>query len=176
MFPAILLVACGSCDSAQHPAAEAPGRSAHPGASAVELGSPELADTGKHSQTVYVPAYSAIAIADNAQLYQLAITLSIRNTDRTVPIIVTAIDYHHQDGRLVKKMLTTPLRVAPMASLEFFVRARDTSGGIVSSFLVDWVAEPTASAPIVESVMVGTSSSQGIAFICPGRVVADRVP
>jgi len=142
----------------------------------VEPGSPDLADAGKHGQTIYVPAYSAVAIADNAQLYQLAITLSVRNTDRTLPIVITAIRYHHQDGRLVRDMLKTPLRVAPMASLEFFVRARDTSGGIVPSFLVDWVAEPAASAPIVESVMVGTSSSQGLAFTCPGRVVADRLP
>jgi hypothetical protein len=176
VFPLLLLVAFGSCDSAQSPVREVANADAHPGASAIEPGSPDLVEKGKHGQTFYVPAYGAIPIADNAQLYQLAITLSIRNTDRTLPIIVTAVGYHHQDGRLVRDLLKTPLRVAPLASLEFFVRAKDTSAGTVSSFLVDCLAERDASSPIVESVMVGTSSSHGIAFTCPGRVVAERFP
>ena len=47
-------------------------------------------------QTVYVPAYSAIATSDNLRLYQLAVTLCIRNTDRARPIVVTSVRYHDQ--------------------------------------------------------------------------------
>ena len=43
----------------------------------------------------FAKAISAVATADNSQLYQLAITLSVRNTDRTLPIVITAIRYHH---------------------------------------------------------------------------------
>jgi hypothetical protein len=173
LLSASLAIASGACDS-PHPEAASP--IANPGATPVEPGSPELTGEGGRGQTIYAPAYSAIAIADNAQLYQLATTLSIRNTDRTLPIVITAIRYHHQDGRLVRDMLKTPLRVAPMASLEFFIREGDTSGGTASSFLIDWVAQPAVSPPIVETVMAGTSGTQGISFTCTGRVVAERGP
>jgi hypothetical protein len=167
-----LLWACGACERPQHAEVRAGGDGPRPEAMTVELGSPELAAAA--GQTIYVPAYSAVATADNARLYQLAITLSIRNTDRRLPIVVTAVKYHHQDGRLVRDFLKTPLRLAPLAALEFYLREGDTSGGNSSSFLVEWVGGPAASVPVVESVMVGTAGNQGISFTCPGRVVADR--
>jgi hypothetical protein len=139
---------------------------------AIEPGSPEL--TGGAGQTIYVPAYSAIATTDATRLYQLAITLGIRNTDRSMPIVITGVRYHHQGGRLVRDLLKAPLRIAPLATADFHVRENDTSGGILPSFLVDWVGETATSAPIVETVMVGTAGSQGISFTCPGRVIADR--
>jgi hypothetical protein len=167
-----LIAACGACDRPQHAAVRAGGDGPRPGATTVEPGSPELAAPA--GQTIYVPAYSAIATADNARLYQLAITLSVRNTDRSLPIVVTAVKYHHQDGRLVRDFLKTPLRIAPLATLDFHVREGDTTGGTAPSFLVDWVGETAASPPITEAVMVGTAGNQGVSFACPGRVVADR--
>jgi hypothetical protein len=167
-----LIAACGACDRPQHAEVRAGGDAPRPGATAVEPGSPEA--TAAAGQTIYVPAYSAVATADNARLYQLAITLSVRNTDRSLPIVVTAVKYHHQDGRLVRDFLKTPLWLAPLATLDFHVREGDTTGGTAPSFLVEWAGEPAASAPIVEAVMVGTAGNQGISFTCPGRVVADR--
>ena len=58
--------------------------------------------------------------------------------------------------------------------MEFFVKESDTSGGVSASFLVEWVAEQAVTAPVVESVMIGTASTQGISFTCPGRVLSDR--
>jgi hypothetical protein len=173
VLAAMMLVMLPACD---RPEPKVPNPDAHPGATAVEPGSPELTGANRRSQTIYAPAYSAVATSNNAQQFQLAITLSVRNTDRTLPIVITAIAYHHQDGRLVREFLKTPLRLAPLAALDFFVRESDTSGGSVSSFLVDWVGEPAASAPLVETVMVGTGSNQGISFTCPGRVVSDPRP
>jgi hypothetical protein len=175
MLAAALALACSSCDGPRNAEVAASNAGAQPGASAVEPGSPELAAAG--GQTIYVPAYSSVATADNARLlYPLAITLSVRNTDRTLPIVVTTVRYHHQDGRLVRDLLKTPLRIAPMASLEFFIREGDSTGGTVPSFLVDWVGVPDVRAPIVESVMVGTGGTQGISFLCTGRVIANRGP
>ena len=34
-------------------------------------------------QTIYVPAYSSVLTSDRAHSFNLAVTLSIRNTDRT---------------------------------------------------------------------------------------------
>jgi hypothetical protein len=61
-----------------------------------------------------------------------------------------------------------------MASTEFFVSESDTKGGVSASFLVEWVALERVTAPVVESVMVGTLSTQGVSFTCPGRVLAER--
>ncbi len=125
-------------------------------------------------QTIYVPAYSSVSIADRGVRYDLAITLYIRNTHSRGPIVVTAVRYHDHDGRLVRDYLSKPLQLAPLAAMEYFVKASDTSGGFAPSFIVEWVARQPASAPVVEAVMVGTAGTQGISFTCPGRVIADR--
>jgi hypothetical protein len=143
------------------------------GVSAIEPGSPEIA-AATAGQTIYVPAYSAIATADQPLMYQLAVTLSVRNTDRNRPIVLTAAHYYHQDGRNVRDLLKTPLQIAPMAATEFFVSEADTTGGSLSSFLVEWVGDRAVSEPVVETIMVGTAGTQGVSFTCPGRVIADR--
>ena len=44
-------------------------------------------------QTLYVPAYSHIYIGNKANLYQLTVTLSIRNIDPLNPITLTVVDF-----------------------------------------------------------------------------------
>ena len=136
----------------------------------------EPIDAGKvvAGQTIYVPAYSSIYTADKAHRFELAITLSIRNTDRAHPIILAKAHYYDRDGQVIRDYLKKPLRIGPMSSTEFFVSESDTKGGVSASFLVEWVAEQGVTAPVVESVMVGTLSGQGVSFTCPGRVLADR--
>jgi Protein of unknown function (DUF3124) len=125
-------------------------------------------------QTIYVPVYSSIFTSDSPQNFNLSVTLSIRNPDQAHPIVVTTIRYFDHDGKLIQDYLKKPLRVGPMAAVELFVREQDTSGGISANFLVEWLSEEPVASPIVESVMVGTASSQGISFTSSGRVIADR--
>lgn len=54
------------------------------------------------------------------------------------------------------------------------MREDDSRGGAGANFLVDWGAEQPISEPVVEAVMIGTASQQGISFISPGRVVGRR--
>jgi hypothetical protein len=124
------------------------------------------------AQRIYVPVYSHILTSDDARPYNLAVTLSVRNTDDARPIVVNLVRYHDQDGRLVRDYLKTPRKLAPLASIDFFVKENDTSGGSSASFLVEWFAEERVSDPVVEAVMIGTSGTQGISFISPGRVVS----
>ena len=98
-------------------------------------------------------------------------TLSTRNTDRARPLYLTAVAYHDADGRLVRSYVTRPVRIAPLASAQFFVRETDVSGGSAASFLVDWGAEGPLSEPVVEAVMVGTAMNQGVSFTSQGRAV-----
>jgi hypothetical protein len=168
---ALLLVAAGaSCDRPRRHDEIGRKDGRRPGVGEIEPGEANL--TAVAGQTIYVPAYSSVPTADNSLLYQLSITLSLRNTDRSRPIVINAVRYFDQDGRLVRDFLKKPLRIAPMAAMEYFIREGDSTGGTSSSFLVDWVADQAVSDPCVEAVMVGTAGNQGISFTCPGRVVA----
>lgn len=121
-------------------------------------------------QTVYVPAYSEIYYAPGRTL-SLAVTLSVHNTDLNHPIVVTAVRYYNAQGQLTKDLLSQPQQLGPLAATDFFIEQQDASGGLGSNFIVEWVAEQPVYEPVVEAVMIGTVSSQGISFISPGRVV-----
>jgi Protein of unknown function (DUF3124) len=126
-------------------------------------------------QTIYVPVYSSVSIADRAVRYDLAITLYIRNTDPSTPIVLTGVRYLDHDGSLVREHVNKPVKVAPLAAMDYFVKASDSAGGLAPSFLVEWVADQPANAPIAEAVMVGTAGTQGVSFTTQGKVIADRL-
>lgn len=124
-------------------------------------------------QTVYVPAYSHIYYQDGKDLL-LAITLSIRNTSLTDAISVTSVRYYDSNGKLVKEYSQKSLQILPMATAEFFVDERDSSGGSGANFIVEWTASKDLAEPVIEAVMISTSSQQGISLISPGRVIQER--
>ena len=127
-----------SCGRQQRAEIHAPGLKARKG---VVEGEPIDSRRVIAGQTIYVPAYSSVFTSDRAYSFNLAVTLSIRNTDRTHSIVVTSASYYDQDGQLVRDYLKKSLRIGPMASTEFFVTKSDISGGVSASFLVEWVAE-----------------------------------
>lgn len=124
-------------------------------------------------QTVYVPAYSHVFSGDNAIKYNLAITLMIRNVDFKNAITVKTVEYYDDDGKLVKKMIDKPVKIGPMASVSFFIKESDTSGGIGANFIVSWEAEKALNVPIIEAVMAGIRLNQSIVFISPGQVIRE---
>jgi hypothetical protein len=125
-------------------------------------------------ETVYVPVYSHIYVAVKGHPYDLAISLSIRNTDLAEPITVLSVDYYDSNGKLVRKYLDKPSEIKSLASLDFFVSESDTAGGLGASFLVTWKAEKKVNEPIVEGVMAGTKSGQGISFTSRGRAIREK--
>jgi hypothetical protein len=122
-------------------------------------------------QTIYVPAYSEIHYASEGRTLELAVTLSVHNTDFEYPIIITSVRYYDTQGQLVKEYLPQPRRLGPMASTDFFVNASEQSGGLGTNFIVEWVAEQPVYEPVVETVMLSTVGTQGISFTSPGRVI-----
>lgn len=124
-------------------------------------------------QTVYVPVYSHIYHGAKARPFQLAVTLSIRNTDLKESITLTSVDYYDTLGKLVKVHLIKPERVGPLSTKEILVEENDASGGSGANFVVRWRAEKQVNAPIIEAVMIGSQSQQGISFRCVGRVVQE---
>jgi len=125
-------------------------------------------------QTIYVPVYSHIYHQNKKQTFDLAVTLSIRNTDLSNPIVITSVQYYDSDGKLVRKYIERPIEIAANASTDFFVDTTDTSGGSGAKFIVEWVAQTEVSEPIVESIMIGSGFQQGISFVSPGRVIKSQ--
>ncbi|MGK7877533.1 MAG: DUF3124 domain-containing protein [Xenococcaceae cyanobacterium] len=124
-------------------------------------------------QTIYVPVYSHIYYLNHQKEYNLATTLSIRNTDLTHAITIEAVNYYDSDGQLVRQYIEDrdPLLLSPLGSTDFFVGVSDKTGGVGANFLVEWKAGDKVTEPIVEAVMIGTAGTQGISFTSPGRVI-----
>lgn len=125
-------------------------------------------------QTIYVPAYSEIYFGSGRTL-DLAITLSVRNTDLSTPIILTSVRYYDTHGQQVREFLEQPVRLGAVASADFFVEENDPAGGLGANFIVEWVAEQAVDEPIVEAVMLSTVSNQGVSFVSLGRVISSTL-
>ena len=125
-------------------------------------------------QTVYVPAYSHVFTGPRANPYNLAITLTLRNTDPRDGMVVTTIDYYDHSGRLIRRYAPSPLSLTPLASSYIHLEERDTSGGFAPKFIVRWESPRSISPPIIEAVMIGATSGQGISFVSQGQVIQER--
>ena len=125
-------------------------------------------------QTLYVPVYSEIPYGDRDQTLDLTVTLSIRNIDRKVAVMVRKVDYYNAKGERVRSYAQEPRVLPPLATVEFVIKASDRSGGISAGFLVEWDSEHLCVPPVVEAVMISTASTQGISFSSQARIVEEK--
>lgn len=122
-------------------------------------------------QTIYVPVYSYIDYDTQDRSFNLATTVSIRNTDLQSPIIINSVRYYNTEGKLIQEYLSKPGQLTALASTAVVIDRRDTQGGLGANFIIEWQAYQPVSEPIIEAVMIGTDSGQGISFVSPGRVI-----
>lgn len=122
-------------------------------------------------EIIYVPVYSHIYHQNRQSVFPLSVTLSIRNTDLNQSLIITSVRYYDSKGNLVKEYLAQPIQLDKLASIDFFVTRNDTIGGSGANFIVEWIAQTEISEPLVEAVMIGTDSQQGISFVGQGKVI-----
>jgi len=122
-------------------------------------------------QTIYVPAYSHIYVGDREHPFLLTVTLSLRNVDTKHKVTLTAVNYYDTQGRLLKKYLTQPRILGPLESTRYVVPQQDKSGGSGANFIVEWKSEQMVNPPIVEAVMIGAASQQGISFTSRGQAI-----
>lgn len=125
-------------------------------------------------QSVYVPAYSHIYHGDREQPFYLTVTLSIRNTDPAHSITVVSVEYYDTDGKPVRSCLEGEKKLGAMASTSFVVKESDKSGGSGASFIIKWKSDTKVTEPIIETVMISTSTQQGISFTSRGRSISDE--
>ena len=122
-------------------------------------------------QTVYVPVYSNVFSGPKNLPFQLAATLSIRNTDMDSWLRITSVDYYDTSGKLIRRYQDKPLSLAPLASTYVHIEEKDVTGGFGANFIVKWQADRTMNTPVIECVMIGATSGQGISFVTPGQVI-----
>ncbi len=122
-------------------------------------------------ERIYVPVYSEIFNNDVNKITKLAATLSIRNTDMKKEIIVSVADYYDTHGNRIRQYIKSPLKLKPLQTVNYLVEYKESKGGPGANFIVEWASEEEVTEPIIETVMIGTSSSLGISFVCEGRVI-----
>ena len=119
-------------------------------------------------QSVYVPIYSHIYHGNKERPFDLAATLSIRNTDPKQEITLISADYFDSNGNLLKKYVEKPIRLKKLATIRYVIKSSDKSGGSGAKFIVRWESEQLANPPLIEAIMISTTSQQGISFISRG--------
>ena len=122
-------------------------------------------------QMLYVPAYSHIYIGNKERPFLLTITLSIRNINEQNNIEITQVDYFESQGHLLKKMVRKSVIIKPLESIRYVIPENDSSGGSGANFIVKWKSNRKVNPPIVESIMIGTMSQQGISFTSRGKEI-----
>ncbi|GFM32875.1 DUF3124 domain-containing protein [Desulfovibrio subterraneus] len=127
-----------------------------------------------YSQTIYLPVYSSVYFGNQkkrTRLFNVAVTVSLRNTDAATPIEIHEVRYVSSAGKTLRQYLTAPQTLGPLAAVELTVDESDEEAGVGGCFIIRWKAARPVSAPLAQSVMIGTQNSQGISFISEGRMV-----
>ncbi len=110
-------------------------------------------------QMVYVPAYSHIYSGNIELPSLLAVTLSIRNTDLDHPIEILVVDYYETQGKLVKRYISSPIKLNALGTKRYIIPEKDKTGGSGANFIVEWKAERPVNLPLIETIMIGPRSS-----------------
>ncbi len=160
-----LLVGAAACEPGAAPKAHE--AVATPGDSTVVPRAGEA--SGK--RLYYVPVYSHIYFRDTVSAVNLAVTLSIRNTDPQHGLTLSRVDYYDTRGRPLRAYLASPRRLAPLETAEYLVHRDDTTGGSGANFLVELAADSTVTEPVVEAVMIGFSGNLATSFVTHARLL-----
>ena len=137
----------------------------------VDISAEEI--TLSSGQTVYVPVYSHIYSGVKGRPFDLAATLSLRNTNLQNPITLVSVKYYDSAGKLVKDHLSGPKQLNALVSGRYIIPEGDKTGGSGANFIVVWKADRQVNPPIIEAVMIGTHSGQGISFVSKGQVIKE---
>lgn len=166
---AVLLVSCEPSAEQQPAAAE------NQGEDDTAYVAEDSAEAPAISQAVYVPDYSYVYHGGGQSRFPLTTTLSVRNTDPERSITLRSVRYYNTGGELTRRFLEEPRRLRPLGTEDFVVEEHDVSGGTGANFIVEWSANRPVSRPVIESVMIGTRSNQGISFTSRGQPI-EREP
>ncbi|GJM31630.1 MAG: hypothetical protein DHS20C18_06310 [Saprospiraceae bacterium] len=126
-----------------------------------------------YQEKVYVPIYSDIYHMSGERRFLLTATLSIRNSNLQDTMYVQTVEYYDSEGQLSKKYLNKTIALHPLESVEFVVENKEDQGGAGASFIVHWGTNSPVVKTVIQGVMIGTISQQGISFMTEGVVVEE---
>lgn len=118
--------------------------------------------------STYLPVYSEVYERTQNDSYALTSTVSIHNISSTDTCFIVKADYFTTAGKLVKRYLSKPIKVAPLETLEIIIAKNDNGGGSGGNFVFDWATSRRGSEPLFEALMISTTGQQGISFIVRG--------
>ena len=121
-------------------------------------------------QVLYVPVYSSI-LHEDGKVHHLSVQLSVRNISLKAEIVVAYVDYYDTNGKLVRHYVESPFKLNPLETRDFFVKRNDLAGGTGANFVLEWEAKEPAAPPLVEAVMISTTSGLGISFLTQGKEI-----
>lgn len=121
-----------------------------------------------YTEEVYVPVYSDIYHLNGERKFSLTVTLSIRNVMSDESIFIGNVDYYDSEGKMIRKYAEKTIELKPLQSIEFIVEQDEDEGGAGANFIVSWGGASSLNPPVIQAVMIGTSSQQGISFVTDG--------
>lgn len=122
--------------------------------------------------TIFLPVYSHISHGDKLRPFNLAVTISLRNTDAATPVTITGAEYYDANGKLIRNLVPNPVALMPLHSIEYKIKESDVAGGSGGSVVLKWSSQKPASPLLAESIMIGTSSAQGLSYSSRGQITA----
>ncbi len=162
----LIIIGLWSCSQQPKPEVHLPSKNYH----YVDLD----VDTLTHSQKVYVPVYSDIYHSSDARRFLLTATLSVRNTSLRDTMYIAEVDYYDSQGNLTRNYLKQTIFLHPLESVEFVVEYKEDKGGAGANFIVHWGTHSSALQSVIQAVMIGTASQQGISFVTEGVVIEEH--
>lgn len=124
-------------------------------------------------QLLYMPVYSNVPYFEPDRRLDLSAFIAIHNTDLQYQIKVTKVLYFNNSGNLVANYLMKDTVINPLGAADFFVPERDKSG-TGANFLIEWISDSLVNEPLVETIMLGLSSGQGVSFSSKGKIIRER--
>ena len=133
--------------------------------------------TGRtNGQVLYLPIYSHIWHGDVSRSGApgktlVSVSVSIRNTDPSKPILITSAQYFDTNGKRLREYVPAPRTVAPMGTYEIFIPRSDDTGGSGANFVIAWKSDASVNAPLVEAVHADLPGGPSLAFITSARQI-----
>lgn len=123
-------------------------------------------------QVLYLPIYSNIPYFKQDIKFNLSAFVAIHNTDFNNKMKITKVLFFDNNGKLVSNYLKKDSILQPLGATNFFVPEKDENG-TGANFIVEWYSDTLINEPLIESVMIGLSSGQGVSFSSIGRIIRE---
>lgn len=118
--------------------------------------------------STYLSVYSQIYQRTEQHLYDLTVTVSIRNISSVDSVFILRADYFNTNGELIRTYFNNPVYVKPLETIEIVIDEADKHGGTGGNFIFEWATPKGIHEPLFEAVMISTTGQQGLSFTTQG--------